>query len=130
MKRTMTIMMLAVGASPLFACATTTPSELIEARASYRRAANGPAAQYARGQLSTAQRALERAEAEFLDDGNDRDTRDMAYIASRLSAAAEAQAQLTLAQNERTDAQRRLEIARAEQQRATEDALGAANQQL
>jgi outer membrane protein OmpA-like peptidoglycan-associated protein len=130
MKRSMTIMMLAVGASPLFACRTTTPTELIEARAAYRRAETGPAAQHARGQLSTAKRALERAEAEFDDDGNDRDTRDYAYIAARLSGIAETQARLTVAQNERTETQRRLEIVRAEQQRATEEALGMANQEL
>jgi len=127
MKRSLTIMMLAVGASPLFACATTTPPELIEARADYRRAASGPAAEHARGQLETAKRALDRAEKEFKDDGNDKDTRDFAYIAQRLSETAEAQAKLQLAQNERAETQRQLELARAEKDRATQEALGQAN---
>lgn len=129
MKTSLKILTMAVGASSLLACATTTPNELIEARAAYRRAAAGPASENARGQLSTARRALDRAEAEFDDDGNDRDTRDYAYIATRLSQAAEAQSKLTLAQAETQETKHRLEIARAENQRATQEALGMANQE-
>lgn len=129
MKTSLKILTMAVGASSLLACATSTPNELIEARAAYRRAAAGPAAENARGQLSTARRALDRAEAEFEDDGNDRDTRDYAYIATRLAQSAEAQSKMTLAQNETQATKNRLEVARAEKQRATEDALGMANQE-
>jgi len=129
MKRQLTIMMLAVGACPLFACATTTPPELIEARAAYRRAAAGPAVEHARAQLGTARRALDRAEKEFKDDGDDRDTRDFAYVAERLAEQAEAQAKLQLAQTQQADAERQLELARSDHQHATEQALGMAQKE-
>lgn len=130
MNKSLKIITMALGASSLLACATTTPTELVEARAAYRRAAAGPAAEHARGQLSTARRALDRAEAEFEDDGNDRDTRDFAYVAKRLAETAEAQSRLELAQTERTETKRRLEVARVEYERRTSEALGSANQQL
>lgn len=123
MKLSLKIITLAVGAGSLFACATSTPNELIEARAAYRRAAAGPAAEHARAQLSTAKKALDRAEQELDDDGNDRDTRDHAYIAERLAETAEAQGRLTLAQNERAEAKQSLELARAEHERDTNQTI-------
>lgn len=131
MKRNMTILMLALGAGSLVACASSTPpDELVEARAAYQRAANGPAAAHAPAQLSTAQKALARAEEEFADDGADRDTKDHAYVAVRLSQLAEARAQSVLAQNARSQSQRQLEIAQAEYQRKVEEELGSAKREL
>lgn len=125
-KQTM-LFVLAAGAVPLVACSTTTPSELVDARAAYRRAASGPAAEHSKAQLATAKRALDRAEDEFDDDGNEQDTRDLAYIAERLSQGAESEASLILAQKERSEAEQQLELAKAAQQRSTQEALGAAN---
>src|SRR5688572_17095506 len=123
MNISMKLLILAAGAAPLFACASQTPTELIDARAAYRRAAAGPAAEHARPQLETAKRALSRAEEEFDDDGDDHDTRDFAYIAQRLSQSAEAQADVTLAQRDRAAAEQQLELAREQRQRSTDQQL-------
>jgi outer membrane protein OmpA-like peptidoglycan-associated protein len=131
MKKHITLFILAAGAAPLFACATTTtPTELIDARAAYRRAASGPAAEHSKAQLATAKRALDRAEEEFDDDGNEQDTRDLAYIAERLAQGAESEASLVLAQKDRSEAEKQLELAKAANQRATQEALAGANSEL
>lgn len=126
----MRILVLAVGASSLLACAHETPQELIDARAAYQRAEGSAAAQYAQPQLQTAHRALERAESEFKSDGNDKDTRDFAYIAERLSQNAESSARLEIAQNARSETARQLELAQAEQKRLTELAMNEKSQQV
>ncbi len=72
------------------ACATTgTPNDLLNARASYKRASEGPAAQQDPADIHTARLALERAETSFKEDGASQDTKDLSYIAERRAQIAE-----------------------------------------
>jgi len=75
----------------LFAgCATTTPQELIDARAAYQHASAGSAAQLVPAELHKAHEALLRAEQSFEKDANTYRTRDLSYVAQRKSQLAEA----------------------------------------
>jgi outer membrane protein OmpA-like peptidoglycan-associated protein len=130
MKLNLTILMSVFGASSLIACASSTPpEELIQARAAYQKASEGPAQVHAPGQLETARQALNRAEEEFDDDGDDVDTRDAAYVATRLSQLADAQANAKLAQDARSRSQQQLAMAQAERDRMTQEALGQARRE-
>lgn len=111
-----------LGAASLFACASTAPQELVDARTAYRSAANGRAAEHARSHLLTAKEALDRAEKEFKSDGKDQDTLDHAYVARRLAELAEAQAAVEVARMDRGQVERTLELARARRS-AAEQAL-------
>jgi outer membrane protein OmpA-like peptidoglycan-associated protein len=65
------------------ACATTTPVELISARAAYARASAGPAAQLKPAELHKAKDALNAAETSFVAEKDSQKTIDLAYIAER-----------------------------------------------
>jgi outer membrane protein OmpA-like peptidoglycan-associated protein len=80
------------------ACATTTPSELTNARTAYSRASAGPAAQVTPADLHKAKVALDAAEASFAQDKDRQSTIDLAYIAERTAQIAEAHAQTALAE--------------------------------
>jgi len=69
-------------------CATTTPPELINARAAYLHASQGPAAELAPAELHKAHNALIRAEQSFADNPDSYKTRDLAYVAQRMSQLA------------------------------------------
>ena len=67
----------------LSACAST-PTELVEARDTYATVEQDPTVtKYAPVQLREAKQALERAEGEFEDEGNELSTRALSYIAGR-----------------------------------------------
>jgi outer membrane protein OmpA-like peptidoglycan-associated protein len=74
-----------------FACGSTIPpKELVDARAAYKRAEEGPAAQFQPAELHDAKVALEKAEGAFSDDADSPKTRDFAYVAQRKAERAEA----------------------------------------
>ena len=74
----------------LAACGTTLPSkELVDARASYTRAAAGNAAKLKPAELHEAKEALDKAEAQFADSPNDAKAADLAYVADRKAQQAE-----------------------------------------
>jgi outer membrane protein OmpA-like peptidoglycan-associated protein len=74
-------------------CATTpVPKDLMDARAAYDGAANGPAAQLDPAQLHVAREDLAAAEKSFNDEGDSFRTRDLAYIALRKAQLADARA--------------------------------------
>jgi len=103
-------------ALPLLAlgCASAQPPrELVDARAAYARAAADPqVGALAPTQLHVAKTTLDKAEREFNDDGDEPETRDLAYIAERRARYAEVQAALLSAQKQKAEAvsegQRRL----------------------
>jgi outer membrane protein OmpA-like peptidoglycan-associated protein len=106
------------------ACASAPPpKELVDARAAYVRAQDGPAARLAPANLHDAKVALQRAEGSYSDDGDTAATRDYAYIAERRAELAEAKAGTTQA---RTDA----DAARARAVAATQTELNQARQRL
>lgn len=85
-------LMLASSASILaLACASTpAPKDLMDARAAYEAAANGPAAQLDPAGLHTAREELAAAESSFSSDGDSFKTRDLAYAATRKAQLADA----------------------------------------
>ena len=80
------------------ACATTTPVELINARAVFARASGGPAAQYEPADLHKAQVALQDAEQSFAQEKGTAKTVDLAYIAQCTAEIAEAHAQSAISE--------------------------------
>lgn len=105
-------------------CATAAPPpDLLTARASYARAQNGVAATYNPADLHTAKKALEAAEQSYLNDGDTRDTRDLAYVADRRAQIAEARANATRStQNQQETI--------SDMHSSTSSQLGRANEQL
>ncbi|PRQ08943.1 OmpA family protein [Enhygromyxa salina] len=73
----------------LLACAHTPPSELVDARDVYDRAAEGPSKKYTPAELHVAQVAMELAERSFKDREDPMLVRDQAYIAMRKAERAE-----------------------------------------
>jgi hypothetical protein len=92
-------------AGSLFACAASLPPpELLNARAAYQRTAGGPAAQIDPAAVHTASETLARAERSFNDHGDGQDTRDLAYVAQRRAELADAEAQVKVAELQKTAA--------------------------
>lgn len=87
---------LALAVAGAAGCATTPPTELIQARTACNRASFGPAAQLAPADLRKANRVLDEAERAFADEKNLPKTVDLAYIAERTAQIAEAHAQTAL----------------------------------
>lgn len=110
-------LMFLAGAALAVGCAHAVPQELTSARASYERAADGPAAQYTPADLHDAEKSLKSAEKRFKDEGNTVLTRDEAYIAQRKAEYAEVMARLEMF---------RRGIASAEAQEEAAKAAGAA----
>jgi len=87
--------------SALIACGETLPpKELVDARAAYEHAASSKAGTLHPATVYEAKQALDKAEAKFKEEGDQPDTKDLAYIAQRKAQYAEAQADLTM-QDER-----------------------------
>ncbi len=64
-------------------CAVKAPSELVNARAAYEQASQGPAKQLVPTELNNAHEALVRAEQSFEKDPGSAKTKDLAYVAQR-----------------------------------------------
>jgi outer membrane protein OmpA-like peptidoglycan-associated protein len=98
-KLTLNRSLLAVCALSVVGCAHNPPKELLDARAAYKQAAGGVAAQETPAQLHTADNALRLAEETFDKDGDSEHARDLAYVAMRKAQLAEVQGRLQ--QNEK-----------------------------
>jgi outer membrane protein OmpA-like peptidoglycan-associated protein len=89
----------------LGACSSSLPpKDLVNARATYQQAAQGPAAQYAPAQLHTAKQSLDRAEKAFEDSPGADETKDLAYVAQRKAMLAEITGRAVAANDERNKA--------------------------
>ncbi len=77
------------------------PKELIDARAAYAAAQQGPAQKEKPAEVHVARQSLEQAETAFKDDPDAPRTKDLAYIAVRKAQLAEAIARASLTQKER-----------------------------
>ncbi|WP_437827202.1 OmpA family protein [Sorangium sp. So ce1153] len=106
------------------------PKELVDARSSYTRAAEGPAANLAPAQLDTAKQALSRAEGAFNEDPEAQQTRDLAYIAERKAREAEAAAELQQAQRDKAEAEQNFKELSQQQLASAKDALQSGQQQI
>jgi outer membrane protein OmpA-like peptidoglycan-associated protein len=92
---TQTLLILAACTGMVAGCATTAPTELVDAREDYRRASTGVANQVAPAEVHVANEALARAEHSFKENGDTFQTRDLAYVAQRKAEMAEATASIT-----------------------------------
>ncbi|MGK3992210.1 OmpA family protein [Sorangium sp. So ce1024] len=106
------------------------PKELVEARTSYKRAAQGPAASLAPAQLDTAKQALSRAEGAFNEEPESQQARDLAYIADRKAREAEAAAALEQAQRDKAAAEQSYKELSLQQLASAKDALQSNQQQI
>ncbi|KYF73969.1 OmpA family protein [Sorangium cellulosum] len=106
------------------------PKELVEARTSYKRAAQGPAASLAPAQLDTAKQALSRAEGAFNEEPESQQARDLAYIADRKARQAEAAAALEQAQRDKAEAEASFKELSHQQLATAKEALQTNQQQI
>jgi outer membrane protein OmpA-like peptidoglycan-associated protein len=123
-----TLIALALGAA---ACATAAPpNALINARASYKAASQGPAAQHDPADLDTARKALERAERSFKDRGDTQATTDLAYAADRHAKIAEAQGSAKMYGQQEEETLASMRAKQASHARMTAAELSGAKQDL
>ena len=85
---------------------TLPPKELVDARKAYQKSQGGDAAQQTPAELDDAKKALDAAERSFSEEGDAPQTKDLAYVAERKSALADAAARLALAKKAREAAER------------------------
>ena len=112
-------------------CATAAPPpDLLAARTSYRRAQQGSAARLNPADLHTAKKAIDAAEQSYLENGDTRETRDLAYTADRRAQIAEARADATQWTQNQQQTIRAMQSAQTTQVKVTTARLGVANQKL
>lgn len=113
-----------------FACSSSTPASLVDARAAYQRAANGPAAKLTPAQLHVAHTSLGLAESVYDEEGDSQNARDRAYVAQRKAELAEVQAGITVANQNAATAARQAELNENRTQLATRQDLTSTRAQL
>jgi outer membrane protein OmpA-like peptidoglycan-associated protein len=121
---------IAIGFLICTGCASTVPRELADARATYRRAASGPAARENPAQLHVAERSLALAEKTYDDEGDSDKARDRAYVALRKAQLAEIQSRIKEYEQQSAQSQTEAQRAQARSQADTKNQLGNASQQL
>jgi outer membrane protein OmpA-like peptidoglycan-associated protein len=112
------------------ACAGNTPQNLVDARAAYQRASQGPAARVTPAQLHVAATSLSLAEKTYDDEGDSANARDRAYVAQRKAELAEVQAAIVMADQRTALAARQAEAAKAHKQVAAQQELSSTRAQL
>jgi outer membrane protein OmpA-like peptidoglycan-associated protein len=113
------------------ACATASPPvDLLQARTSYKRASEGPAAAQNPADLHTAKRALDLAEHSFTEDGATQKTTDLAYVAERRARIAEVRGSAKQYTDRQQETLADMHADERAQVRTTTAQLGRANQQL
>src|SRR5262249_34875264 len=89
-------------------CSPMVPRELAEARATYYRAASGPASQMAPAEVHKAKESLELAERVFADNPESQSVRDFSYVAIRKAELAEAHADALISKQQKDEAEQEL----------------------
>lgn len=111
-------------------CAHGPPHELTDARATYDRAASGPASKLDPADVYTAKKSLDEANASFEKDGPSDHTRDLAYVAQRKAEYAEVQARTAQAEHDKASAQQALVDLQIQQANAAKAQLQQAQKKL
>ncbi len=121
-----------LGIASLSGCASSpvAPRELVEARAAFGRASQGPAARLALVDLHNAQGDLERAERSFTEAPTSDVTRDLSYVALRRAQTVEARGDTLQADQERERAEGERTALTGQQLAQTRTALQSSQQQL
>jgi outer membrane protein OmpA-like peptidoglycan-associated protein len=104
-------------------CASRPPRELLDARAAYNNAHNTPGAALTPNDQREAKLALDAAEREFDEEGDEQSSRDLAYVAQRKAVAARAHSEAMQALEEKKIAQRDFEQYKASRATATAQEL-------
>ena len=113
------------------ACASSpAPKELIDARAAYQGAADGPAGQLDPAQLHVAQEELAAAERSLMKDGDSFRTRDLAYVALRKAQLADAAARTMDYDQKVNMAEHQVQLTQAEQAASATSQLKMTREQL
>lgn len=123
-------LLIALAATTAACGSTPPPKELVDARAAYAKALNGPANQVNPAQVHVAKESLDIAEKAYNDDPSAPETRDRAYIALRKSELADAQAGQTLAEQARDQAQKDLTATQIAMGQKAQQDLAATRTQL
>lgn len=122
---------LSVSTFAMAGCGTTAPpSELVDARAAYSRAAAGPAAQLDPADLHTAKESLDAAERQFADESDSPGTKDTAYVALRRAELAESRARVITAEKQKAEIAAQAQANQAQALQTTSAQLGAAKNAL
>jgi outer membrane protein OmpA-like peptidoglycan-associated protein len=111
-------------------CAHNPPQELLDARAAYEKASQGPAAKYNPLELSEAKKVLDHANQEYDSDPGSDYTRDVAYIALRKVEIADADGRVEEANQQRAQAEQRASQLTQQQLAQTQQQLNQTAQQL
>jgi outer membrane protein OmpA-like peptidoglycan-associated protein len=114
----------------LIACAHTPPAELVDARAAYQRAAEGPSKQYTPAELHVAKNSLLVAERSYRDREDSWLIRSKAYIAMRKAQLAETLARTHMYQMGLAAAEIRQELLEDQEAARTKAELEAATDAL
>ncbi|NUP07894.1 MAG: OmpA family protein [Polyangiaceae bacterium] len=123
------LVLVSIGA--LVGCAETLPpKELVDARANYEKAANGPPQKLAPAQLDTAKQSLQKAERRFSDEEDTPETRALAYIADRRAMQASVAAEIVQANAERQAAENEYKDKSAAELEAARQAVQSGRQAL
>jgi outer membrane protein OmpA-like peptidoglycan-associated protein len=129
--KTLDVSLLAATSILAIACSTTpAPKDLMDARAAYEGAANGPAAQLDPAGLHVAREELAAAERSFSNDGDSFRTRDLAYVAIRKAQLADATARATEFGQKVNMAEHQVQLTQAEQAATTKSLLSSTQAQL
>lgn len=107
----------------LTSCASRPPRELLDARAAYGNAQKAPSAALTPNDQREAKLALDAAEREFEEEGDEQSSRDLAYIAQRKAIAAKAHSEAMQALEEKKIAQREFDQYKANRATATAQEL-------
>jgi flagellar motor protein MotB len=129
--KTFHVVALLTGSMFATACAASpAPRELVDARAAYQGAADGPAGQLDPAQLHVAHEQLVSAERSFSNDGDTFRTRDLAYVAIRKSQLADAAAR-TMDYDQKVNlAEHQVQLTQAEQAASATTQLKSTREQL
>jgi outer membrane protein OmpA-like peptidoglycan-associated protein len=117
-------------ASTVGCAASLPPEDLVTARATYNRASHGPAATLDPADLHSADESLKLAEQSFVQDGDTRGTRDLAYVADRRAQIAEARGEAMQSGQEQQQTLGQMHATETAQLAATSGQLGHANMQI
>lgn len=111
-------------------CASQTPVELKNARSAYQAAAEAPGASYAATDVYEAKKSLQRAEDAFRNEGDEPETRDLAYVAERMAIIAKSKGNNVILLNEKQQALNDLAQWKQQQAVAMRQQLGQTKEQL
>lgn len=111
-------------------CASQPPVELKNARAAYQDAIDSPGATYAATDVYEAKKALQRAEDYYRNEGDEPETRDLAYVAERMAIIAKSKGNNIVDLNAKQQALNELQQWRQQQATAAREKLGQTKEQL